>query len=157
MASAKSWRRATVCLLAALLASGCATLGREIQQPELALEEVALREIGLLSQRFELTLAVRNPNGFALPIKRLGYDIEIAGERFADGQTTERFRVPAHGTARTTVEVTTRLGSLLAQMERWLREPQERVDYRLSGTIEPDLFGAGVIRFTEQGSVPLRQ
>ena len=87
-------------LLGALLLlplAGCATLGRKLEAPQLTVARIELLKGDLLQQNLRVGLHVRNPNAVDLPVRGVTCEIEVAGERFAHGESERSFVVPAHG------------------------------------------------------------
>jgi LEA14-like dessication related protein len=82
-----------VLLLLAL--AGCAAF--DLQRPRLALVDVGLENVGLLSSSLVIELRVENPNSFRLPIERGVYTFFLGGERVGVGSTRTPLDVPARG------------------------------------------------------------
>jgi LEA14-like dessication related protein len=92
-------------------------------------------------------MRVENPNDRALPVKRLTYTLEVAGEPFAQGAADESFTVPALGQTEFDMSVTADMAG--AVMRLLSRGVGSQIDYRIVGKVE---FAHGFVR-----SVPFEQ
>ena len=146
-----------VAALLAVMVSGCASVGRNIETPRLALIGLTLYDIGLLEQRFGLTFRVQNPNSIVLPIQGVSLALEVDGETFARGVSAERFRVPAYGESEFTMVVSTNLVRSATRLGHLLDPATEAVGYKVEGKVDIDLPLVGALRFDDEGRVPLRQ
>lgn len=135
--------------------SGCSTLQSQFEQPTVRLANVALLEVGLLQQTYGVTLQVDNPNGFALPIKGINYNVRLAGQDFASGLTPNAFTIPANGSDQVQVEVRTNLLESIGHLSRMLSGGPQDIDYEMSGDIQVNLPLIGAIPFTRSGTIPL--
>lgn len=153
-------RLATVLRLASVLAlmaslAGCAALTQQVQEPEVRLDRVELTRFGLTRQEFELTLAVFNPNPFALPLRALHYDIELAGIPFADGTTTDGLEIGADTTSEIRIGVDTNLMAVVPALFDVFRRGERQVAYSLTGEVEYGRFLRGSRPFERTGEVRL--
>lgn len=121
-------------LLCVALVSGCASLTRPWQAPEVALAGLRIKEITLASQTFVVTLAVKNPNDRALPITAMTYRIQIEGSEVVQGASALDRQIPAFGEAVVDVEVAGSLLGLVAQLPSLALEDRPR-DWTVSGTV----------------------
>jgi LEA14-like dessication related protein len=131
------WRATAAALVAALaaLACGCA-LAPKLEAPKLSIVDVQVVSGEVWEQRLRVRIHVHNPNDRALPVKSLEYTIEIAGEKFASGESAQSFVVPPRGDAEFDTNVTTNLlGALLKVLGRGPNARVEEVPYRLSGKV----------------------
>src|SRR3954470_15990906 len=71
-------RRALRCALAAAVVAGCAGLPIGLKDPEVHLERVVVRGVGLTGGTMDLVVGVYNPNEFDLSGTKLqvGFDVE---------------------------------------------------------------------------------
>mgnify|MGYP001814437141 FL=1 len=148
--------RNTVCLLACVLvAVSCASMGRDLETPRFSVLGIAVDEIGLFEQRFEVRLRVQNPNDIALPVKGLNLELDIQGEEFARGVSAERFEVPAFGETEFTMRVSTNLVRSATQLSTLFAPGTDEVDYSVDGKVSIDLPFMGSVPFDAEGSVRL--
>lgn len=143
----------SLCLI--VLLAGCATLRPQLEQPKLSLVGLEIRELGLLRQRYVLTLNVQNPNAIAFPVRGLSYAVQIAGNDFAHGVSPKAFTVPAYGDSDVDVELTTNLMSTLQNVQQLLSGERDSIDYGLSGKLELDLPFVKAIPFQNSGKFQL--
>ena len=147
------YRRLALVLLAAfaVTATGCRTLVEQtLERPSISLREVRLMEMGLV-------LNVANPNPVPLPVKTVRYKIALAGLNVAEGETDEAFTVPAKGDTEIKLQVRTNALELAGQAANMLTNFNGRVDYEISGEVEPDLPMTGPFPFTRKGEVALNR
>ncbi|HEX5515686.1 MAG TPA: LEA type 2 family protein [Gammaproteobacteria bacterium] len=138
-----------------LLLTGCATLQPQLEKPQISLVGIDIRELGLLRQRYVLTLSVQNPNAIAIPVRGMSYALRIAGEEFANGVSPKAFTVPSYGETDVEVEMTTNLLSTLSKVQDLLTGKRDMVDYQLSGKLEVDMPFARAIPFSNRGEFRL--
>lgn len=141
--------------LIALMLAGCAALQPELEDPEFRLSKVEPVSLGLVEQRFRLTISVTNPNSVALPVRQIRYDVQVAGMDFATGLSGERFTIPARDTGEFTVEATTNLMESLPRLISLVRGGERRLAYELSGEVEYGRFFRGKQPFSRKGMVQL--
>lgn len=137
------YRRLTRCALLALIAallavdSGCAAWRlRNAQPPSVRVSAVRLTSGSLAAQTFDLTLALTNPNDFALPIQGVAYALQVQGSTFAQGKTATSVTVPAHGRKEIHVALVTDLFSDLRQLLAWRRAGAQALAYQIDGKLK---------------------
>ena len=145
-----------VLLAAAVLAvAGCSALGYKFETPQLTIVQVELVKGDLLQQNLRVRLHVRNPNRRELPVSGITYEIEVAGEKFAHGESERDFTVPALGETEFDVGVTANAAGVLLRLATGgIRS--DAVDYRLVGKVN---LKSGLLRslpFEQRGKVNLR-
>ena len=150
-------KRSIAALLAsaALALAGCSTLGYKFETPQLTVVQVELVKGDLLQQNLRVRLHVRNPNRRELPVNGITYEIEVAGEKFAHGESERDFVVPALGETEFDVGVTANAAGVLLRLATGgIRS--DAVDYRLVGKVN---LKSGLLRslpFEQRGTVKLR-
>ena len=145
-----------VLILALVVAvGGRALLQREVQEPEVRLSKVELTRLGLTEQDFRLTLAVDNPNSFSLPVRRLRYDVELAGIPFASGVTDDGLEIAADGTSEIQLGINTNLLTSVPELFNLIRDGRRSFDYNLSGEVEYGRILRGSRPFEQSGRVEL--
>lgn len=137
------------------LLSGCASLQQSVETPEISLTGLRLVEVGLSRQRYDLTLHVVNPNPIPLPIRGLSYRVQLAGERFAEGETARAFTVPASGATDFELAVTTDLLRTFTTLQRLLGEGEQTLEYELGGQLQVDLPFVRALPFSSSGAIDL--
>lgn len=144
-------KRILIVLLCLWLAA-CASVPTHFEKPRVAIADIQLKDVGLLQQRFVLTLRVQNPNKIAIPIDGLDTTLSIADKPLAQGVSHERITLPALGEASLPVEVTADLASLI---KAW-RSLQAQGNYKLSGRLFLPQRADGV-PFEYEGELPALQ
>ncbi len=148
----KSLRVIAAGLLLAVLA-GCAYT--RLQEPRLQVVDVNMIKGDLLKQELRVRLRVQNPNDRALPIKGITYEVQLAGENFAHGESEKDFIVPANGEMEFDVGVTANAAAVVLRM--LANAPKlDEVGYRISGKVK---LSSGMLRnvpFDHEGKLRLR-
>ncbi|MBA1145754.1 LEA type 2 family protein [Ectothiorhodospiraceae bacterium WFHF3C12] len=142
-------------LALALLVAGCAALRSQVEAPRVTLAAIGIESLGLLEQRFELTLRVQNPNGFPINISGMDYQVALNGAPFAAGVSNTGARVPASGEALVRVPVTANLLDTVQQVLKWRTAPPDAVEYALDGSVRLSGFDLR-LPFEYSGSVPIQ-
>ncbi len=142
-----------VCLAA--LSTGCATLTESLESPEVTLTGLRMVEAGFARQRYDLTLKVRNPNRIPLPVRGLAYRIDLAGERFAAGETLRSFTIPANGETDFELSVTTDLLRSLSSLQKLIEQREQSLQYSIGGELQVDLPLVRAIPFSRSGALDL--
>lgn len=146
--------RILVVAAASLLAGACASLGYKFQTPRLSIAGVDVLKGDLAQQTLRVHMHVQNPNPRDLPVSGITYEIEIAGDKFAHGESERAFIVPANGESDFDVLVIANAaGTVLKLATGGLRG--DRIDYRLFGKVS---LNSGLLRslpFEQKGSIPL--
>jgi LEA14-like dessication related protein len=107
----------------------------------------------LFQQELRVRMQVRNPNDRALAVRRVQYEVEVAGKAFAHGESERDFTVPANGETQFDVSVT---ANAAAAVLRLLGSKRDTVDYRINGKVT---LAAGLVRsiaFDQKGEFNLR-
>ncbi len=134
--------------------SGCALFLPKLTPPQLAVIGVQVRRADFWSQRLAVRLRVTNPNDRNLPVKGLSYALDIDGQRFANGTSSQSFIVPARGTAEFTTDLTADMtGAVLTILSRGQHRP---VHYRLRGKVQLSSGWWRSLPFDERGSFTLK-
>lgn len=90
----RPWR-ALATLSLALLASGCASLGRAaFKEPVVTLKEFVVTGLGLTGGSVDVVLSVYNPNNYNLDALSLTYKVDVDSIQLGDGTLDGRFIVP---------------------------------------------------------------
>jgi LEA14-like dessication related protein len=141
--------------LLVLVLAGCSALKYQTAEaPRVSLASLGVQELGLVEQRFDVGLRLRNPNDFALPISGVEYQVQLEGESFASGITNDRIELPAMGEQVISLGVTTSLINNLQRLRRWQRSPPDSLPYTVSGRVT--LAGVPIrLPFDYSGKVPL--
>ncbi len=139
-----------------MLLSACSTMTQHLEPPELSVSKVALVNVGLLQQDWEVTLRAYNPNDKNLKVKSLNYELLIDDKRFARGSTNQTVELNAHQTAEFTTQVSTSLMDTLRQLNQLNITPGAPVPYRIKGSAKVGTVPVA-LPFDHKGEVPLPQ
>jgi LEA14-like dessication related protein len=146
------WTRAILTGAMLALLCGCATM--QLETPRLQVIDVSLLGGDLLQQQLRVRMRVQNPNDVALPVRGISYEVQLAGETFADGESERDFVIPALGETEFNVDVTANAAAAVLRLlgSRDRSNPQ----YRVLGTVK---LAKGLIRtipFDHSGELKLR-
>jgi LEA14-like dessication related protein len=140
----------------ACLAAGCASNGLVVEKPGVSLRHVGVAAVDLDSQTFVLDFEVLNPNPFPLPIRSIAYGVELDGFRFASGETTSDFVVPAAGDGHFAITVDVDLMRTAPQLMFIVRDGMYReIPYALEGRFAIDVPFTTPVSFRNEGSIRL--
>ena len=122
-------------LIIAALVSACAG-GAIDQPPEVNLVDIRPLDAGLFEQRMGVTLRISNPNDGNLPIDGCRFALELNGQPFAKGTSSQRLTVPRLGEATTEAEAIVTTADMMRQI---INVPQNAaLSYKLTGTVFVD-------------------
>lgn len=143
--------KTTLLLVLALWCSGCASMGRGLEPPEVSLVDLTALPSAGFEQRFAITVRVVNPN--AVPLSGEGIDIrlDVNGQRLGRALSSEHFEIPKLGEEVLTLVATTNLLDVFRQAMA-LPAAGGRLDYFLDGRVL--LAGSlGWLGFSREGSL----
>lgn len=144
-------RRAFLIAALAAMTGGCAVA--RLQPPRLQVVEVGLLGASVLKQELRLRLRVQNPNDVELPVRGITYEVLLAGENFASGQSDRDITVPALGETEFNVDIT---ANAAAAVLRLLGDRSGSPEYRVVGRVH---LASGLLRsipFEHKGELKLR-
>lgn len=149
-------RRSNIGLLCGLvLLASCSGLVPKLEAPQLQVVGVELQRADLLSQQLRVRMRVTNPNDRALPVRAITYQVEVAGEPFAQGESERSFDVPALGSTEFDLGMKANAAGVLLRL-LGSGQRTDALDYRLTGRVQ---LASGLLRsvpFEEKGSINLR-
>jgi LEA14-like dessication related protein len=137
----------------ALGAGGCASLAPRLQAPTLNITGVTIGNGNSQEQPVRLSFHATNPNDRAIAVRRIDCNLDVAGKRFASGQTGGPFTLPPLGAVDFDLNVTANINTVLSALIGGLGN--RSVDYRVYGKV---LLQGGLMRtipFDQQGNVRL--
>lgn len=145
---AKLIPRAIFTATLALFLAGC-SVPTHLEAPKISLINLALQDVKLTSQEFLLDLRVENPNKYGLDISGVDADLALEGRAVAHGQTRQRLHIPAAGSAKVQVSITTHLldslGAILSAASK------RKAAYSVSGSV--DIVGSLGVPFQYSGEL----
>ena len=142
--------------MAAMLTS-CATLQDVVSAPDVELAEVHVEKLDLKQQTFLLEFDVVNPNPFPLPVSTVAYGVRLDGHRFASGETTSSFVVPAGSQGEFMISVDLNLLQTAPELLFIVRDAVRRdIPYVLEGRLGVDIPAVKPVRFETEGMIRLQ-
>ena len=118
------------------LVSGCASLSWMEEKPRVDVVNIVPKEMRLMEQTFLMELRIQNPTDRDLDINGLAFDLEINGQPFASGVSSQSLKVERLSTEILQVEAYTGLASILRQLTEMMKGSHTSgFKYRLKGSI----------------------
>jgi LEA14-like dessication related protein len=131
-------------------AVACSVLGSRPEAPIVSLADIKFSRMGFLEQGFTLTLRLKNPNNFSLPLRGLNYVVKLNGQNFAKGVSTSRVTIAPYKEATVNVDVVSNLLGLFKPLTRL--SSGESLKYSLSGNVGV-VNKAFKLPFSQEGEV----
>lgn len=146
-----SLRPLFVALSLSLGLGGCAGFRVPVEEPTVHVRGVAVGSASFAGIDGRLDLDIMNPNPVGLPLRKVEWELEVAGGRLVRGETTLSQQLPARGTA--PVEVALHIDALDALViAPRLAGGDER--YAVNGTLHfATSFGDLAVAFRHEGSL----
>ncbi|MEQ9562507.1 MAG: LEA type 2 family protein [Woeseiaceae bacterium] len=149
-------RLASIATVLALTA--CASTGSFIESPSITLTNIRSGQMSFDRQNFVLEFDIHNPNAFPLPIRALRYDLQIADQRFASGETQGEITVPAAGAGSVAISVELDMLQQASRLASMLRVGSRgNLPYKVSGDVTVDIPMTRPVPFSNSGSISLTQ
>jgi LEA14-like dessication related protein len=139
---------------AVLLVAPAACTMLQLEPPSLQVTEVSLLSADLLKQQLRVRMRVQNPNDVELPVRGITYEVQVAGETFANGESQRDIVVPALGSTDFDVDVTANAAAALLRVLG--NRDRGAPDYRILGKVH---LARGLIKsipFEHSGTIRLR-
>jgi LEA14-like dessication related protein len=138
--------------------AGCAAFAPKLETPELELLGIQMLSTDMFAQKFRVRVKVENPNDIELPIRGLEYQIYLMGDSFAEGNSMDRFVVPAKGEAEFDMVITTNFVSSLGRLiSRVSGGKLQNLDYEITGDVLLDKGLIKKIPFSKHGKVNIQK
>ncbi|MEE8272940.1 MAG: LEA type 2 family protein [Alphaproteobacteria bacterium] len=136
-----------------LVVTACAAVGPVIEPPDVALADIQFLDAGVFEQRFRVTLRVRNPNDFSLPLDGFRFNLDVNEKPFARGVSNSAVTIPRLGEALVDVDTST---SVIDIAQLFMDLPtRETLDYTISGRVYLRGSILPAVPFEETGSLSL--
>ena len=149
------WRSALLVAMSAGIAA-CASVSTHVDSPRVSLNQIEIQKLELDSQTVLLRFDVTNPNPYPLPIRSIRYGVELDGHRFASGESTADFTVPAQSDTAFAISAELDLLKTAPKLIHIVRQGAHRdIPYELKGEFEVDVPFAPAVPFTESGTIRL--
>jgi LEA14-like dessication related protein len=148
--------KAGLLLLVSFVLSACAGMEIAIDPPIVSLKNVEVTDVDFSKQTFVLSFDITNPNSFSLPINYVSYGVKLDKQRFASGETTASFMVPANSDSEFAISVDLDLFRTAPQLLYTFRDGTTRdLPYELSGEFGVDIPFVGAVPFEYNGEIRL--
>lgn len=144
--------------LAACALASCASTETLVSSPTVNLSSVDLKKVDFRRQTFLLGFDVSNPNPFPLPVKSLTYQVLFDDQKFAGGEASSSFVVPARGDDQFAISVDLDILNSATQLASLLDNgAPEQVTYSLRGSFTVDIPFTRPIPFSSSGVIQVRR
>lgn len=155
--STRSGRLSGGVLVLTVLLSSCASFESVVSAPNVSLRNIHVESIGLGGQTFVLAFDVTNPNPFPLPIKSVDYNVKLDGQRFASGEATSAFTVPAGSDSEFGISVDLNLLQTAPELLFIVRDASRGdISYSLEGRLGVDIPYTKPVTFENSGLIRLQ-
>ena len=140
-------------MLAAALA-GCAAVGNALRDPEVELERVTVRDVGVRGGNLDLQLGFENHNPFDLRGTEIALGFDVEGSHVGDVRYADDFMLERGGRTTLTLPLRFEWAGVGTALQAALSRGE--VPYEMKGqlTIQTP-WGAQSVPFTREGRVPL--
>ncbi len=130
------WPKHLAFVFISLLLVSCASVMKKPEPPRVGIAGLEILEVGLLEQRYLLSLRLQNPNDFALDINGMDYEVFLNDRSFAHGVNHNPVTLPAFGEDVLEVEVVSSLSNLLEQIRGLETGYNQPLSYRILGGVK---------------------
>lgn len=131
---------------------GCATLPATTEPPYLSIISIEPVEITPLEQKYRLKLRVQNPNDHDLDISGMSYTLEINGQPFLKGVSSDSVTIPRYEESVIGLSGVSTLFGFVQQIRTLQQRQNQDMYYKLSGNLS--LSGSlGRLPFSYEGSL----
>ena len=128
-----------------------------VSTPGVDLKSVEMKNVSLTGQTFLLGFEVENPNAFPLPVKAVKYRVMFDDERFAGGETSASFTVPARGSDQFVLSVELDILDSATKITSLFKGGMpDHVRYRVEGSLSVDIPFARPLPFSSSGTIQVR-
>jgi LEA14-like dessication related protein len=135
-------------------AAACSAIGEYFKEPDIQLDRVIVRGLGVSGGNLDLVLKVDNPNNFTLHGTRLQVGVEVEGSHLGDVTYDDDFAVAESGTTTITLPLTFGWAGVGSAIRTALGSGD--LPYKMKGQVELKTpWGRKEIPFTREGRVPL--
>ena len=146
--------RITRWILSAVLLAGCAGLPAYFKDPDLKLQRVVVRGVGLTGGTMDLIVSVYNPNSFDLQGTRLQVGLDVENSHVGDVEYASGFQVQKGDTTALSLPLRFNWSGVSGAVRSALG--QGDLPYTLKGQLTLRTpFGPRVVPFTTEGRAPL--
>ncbi len=134
--------------------AGCAGIGDLLQEPEVRLDRVVVRGIGLTGGTLDLVVGVHNPNNFDLRGTELRVCLDVEDSHVGDVEYREDFEVQRGDTTMLTLPVRFEWAGVGSAVRAALGYGD--IPYTMKGEVSLQTpFGRRSVPFSREGRAPL--
>lgn len=142
-------------LALALLASGCAWMRGDWEDPQVAIAALRMGPGEGLYQQIYIDLIITNPNRSQLALEGISYRVGLEGHELVRGVSREPLRVAPGASARYTVPAGFSLLSSAGLIRDLLMQPRQSLRYELEVTLDPVGWMFGKVKIDKSDTIPL--
>ena len=140
-------------MLGAALA-GCAAVGNALRDPEVDLERVVVRDVGVRGGSLDLHVGFENPNPFDLRGTEVTLGFDVEGSHVGDVRYADDFSLDRGGRTVLTLPLRFEWAGVGSALRSALS--QGEIPYEMKGLVTIQTpWGAQSVPFTREGRVPL--
>lgn len=144
--------KAHVLLMLIPVIASCSVIQQAIEKPAVHVQEVKYQPVNIKEGRLDSRLRISNPNGFALPLRTMTYQLTLNGQEFAETRLSLDKNIPAKGAIEIAVPIRIEYGGLVNGLTSVLMHRE--MAFQLRGTLDLRLVQA---HFTKTGKFVLRR
>jgi LEA14-like dessication related protein len=140
-------------VLAAALV-GCAAVGNALRDPEVDLERVVVRDVGVRGGSLDLMVGFENPNPFDLRGTEVALGFDVEGSHLGDVRYADDFSLERGGRTTLTLPLRFEWAGVGSALRTALSSGE--IPYEMKGQLTVQTpWGAQSVPFTREGRVPL--
>lgn len=147
----KTVLKSTALIFVAGIMASCSVLQQAIEKPTVHVKEVRYQPVSLKEGRLDSRMQIRNPNGFALPLRNLTYHLKLNGRVFANSKLKFDKDIPAKGMIELKVPISFQYGELLQGISSIIQHRD--IQFQLAGKLD---LGLIEIPFSKTGEFALK-
>ena len=134
--------------------TACSAISEIFREPDVQLERVVVRGVGMTGGNLDLIVNVENPNGFTLHGTRLEVGFDVEGQHLGDIAYDDDFSVNENGRTTLTLPLTFGWAGVGSAVRAALGSGD--LPYKMKGQVELRTpWGAKEVPFTREGRVAL--
>jgi LEA14-like dessication related protein len=133
---------------------GCAGLGNTLKDPDVRLERVIVRDVGVRGGNLDLLVGLDNPNPFDLRGTEIELGFDVEGSHVGDVRVGQDFSVERGGQTTLTLPLRFEWAGVGSALRSVLSHGE--IPYQMKGQIKLQTpWGAHSVPFTREGRAPL--
>lgn len=133
---------------------GCAALGNTLKEPDIRLDRVIVREVGIRGGNLDLMVEVDNPNAFDLRGTEVELGLDVEGSHVGDVRFDDEFTVDKGSLTTLTLPLRFEWAGVGSALRTALASGE--LPYEMKGQIKVQIpWGAHSVPFTRAGRAPL--